>query len=90
MGYITLFAAAFPIGPFISLFMNTLEIRNKLIVFLEVYKRPTCERCTGLNDWLYIWEGMFFLSIFSNIGLLYLKDAQLTSIVFKNMDLNSV
>ncbi|EGR31635.1 transmembrane protein, putative [Ichthyophthirius multifiliis] len=90
LGYITLFAAAFPIGPMIALLMNTLEIRNKIIVFLDIIKRPSCERCVGINDWIYIWEALFFLSIFSNIGLLYLKDKQLIDIVFKNTELDTI
>lgn len=40
IGYITLFAAAFPIGPFISLLANLVEIRMKMFSFLHVYKRP--------------------------------------------------
>lgn len=42
LGYITLFAAAFPIGPAIAVAANVVEIRTKLISFLEVYKRPEC------------------------------------------------
>jgi anoctamin-8 len=40
MGYITLFAAAFPIGPFIALIANIMEIKMKMFSFLYVYKRP--------------------------------------------------
>jgi len=42
LGYITLFASSFPIGPSICLIMNSLEIRNKLNAFMFVLKRPTC------------------------------------------------
>ena len=49
LGYITLFAAAFPVGPFICLIINSIEIRNKLGAFLQVLKRPTCERSAGIG-----------------------------------------
>jgi len=39
-GYITLFSAAFPIGPLIAMLMNILEIRMKIYSFIYVYKRP--------------------------------------------------
>lgn len=42
LGYITLFAAAFPIGPAIAVVASVVEIRTKLFSFLEVYKRPEC------------------------------------------------
>ena len=63
IGYITLFAAAFPIGPIIALLMNALEINNKLIVLLEIYKRPKCEKCSGIFDWMNIWEGLSIASV---------------------------
>lgn len=37
LGYITLFAAAFPLGPCIALLANLLEIRMKIYVFMYVY-----------------------------------------------------
>ncbi|KAL4481466.1 hypothetical protein ABPG74_007555 [Tetrahymena malaccensis] len=77
LGYITLFASAFPIGPFIALIMNSLEIRNKLNVFMYILKRPTCQRCAGIGDWLFIWETFSFVSVITNIGLLYYKDQKL-------------
>lgn len=39
-GYFTLFSAAFPIGPLISLLMNILEIRMKIYSFIYVYRKP--------------------------------------------------
>jgi len=62
-GYITLFSAAFPIGPLISLLMNLLEIRMKIITYLYVYKKPSAERAPGIGDWLDIWEYMSFFGV---------------------------
>ncbi|CAD8209485.1 unnamed protein product [Paramecium octaurelia] len=73
LGYITLFAAAFPIGPAIAVVANVAEIRTKLISFLEVYKRPECQRCAGIGDWLNIMQWMGMGSVFSNFALLYVK-----------------
>lgn len=57
-GYITLFAAAFPIGPAIAMVVAIPEIRMKVYSFLYVYKRPTCERCSGIGEWLNVIEVM--------------------------------
>ncbi|CAD8128142.1 unnamed protein product [Paramecium sonneborni] len=73
LGYITLFAAAFPIGPAIAVVANVTEIRTKLISFLEVYKRPECQRCAGIGDWLNIMQWMGMGCVFSNFALLYVK-----------------
>jgi anoctamin-8 len=63
IGYITLFAAAFPMGPFLSLLVNTMEIKMKLYSFLYVYKRPPTQRCSGIGDWLDILEIMSLVSV---------------------------
>ena len=78
MGYITLFAAAFPMGPAIALLANIIEIKMKIFSFLYVYKRPTCERCSGIGEWLNVIEGMSMVSVFTNFALLYLKQRQAT------------
>ena len=62
-GYITLFAAAFPIGPAIAFFVSIPEIRMKIFTFLYVYKRPNCERCAGIGEWLNILEAMSSFSV---------------------------
>jgi hypothetical protein len=78
MGYITLFASAFPMGPAIALLANIVEIKMKIFSFLYVYKRPTCERCSGIGEWLNVLEGMSLVSVFTNFSLLYLKQRQST------------
>jgi anoctamin-8 len=37
LGYILMFSAAFPIGPAVSILMNALEMRMKIITYLHVY-----------------------------------------------------
>ena len=39
-GYVSLFAAAFPIGPLISMIMGIIEVRMKIFTFIYVYKKP--------------------------------------------------
>lgn len=73
LGYITLFTAAFPIGPAIAVLANIVEINMKIISFMEVYKRTATERCAGIGEWLYIMEWMGVLSVFTNFMLLYVK-----------------
>lgn len=75
-GYITLFSAAFPVGPFLFILMSIIEIRMKLYSFLYVYRKPVAERTAGIGQWLSIWEMMSFLGVFTNYSLLFLKQSQ--------------
>ena len=72
LGYITLFAAAFPLGPVVAMISNLIEIWSKIYVFLYVYKRPQSHRGTGIGEWMAVWEFMSLSSVFTNFALLYL------------------
>lgn len=56
-GFITMFSAAFPLGPFIEFTKNIVEIRMKLYTYLHIFRRPISQRTNGLGMWLDIWEG---------------------------------
>jgi len=58
-----MFTAAFPIGPFISLFVDTLELKWKIFSFLFALKRPIAEKSTGIEIWMDIWEAMSVVSV---------------------------
>ena len=86
-GYITLFAAAFPIGPFIAMVVSIFEIKMKIFTFLYVYKRPKCARCAGIGEWLNILEMMSIFSVFSNFALLYFKHKSSTVEIYQSDNL---
>lgn len=73
LGYITLFAAAFPVGAAIAVFVNVMEIRLKILSLVGIYKRPECERCAGIGEWLNVMEYMGIVSVFTNFSLLYVR-----------------
>lgn len=68
-GYITWFAAAFPSGPFISMVINSVELRGKLYGLLYVFQRPPCLRGSGIGAWMDIWEVMSRILLYNNIVL---------------------
>ncbi|CAD8164622.1 unnamed protein product [Paramecium octaurelia] len=72
-GFITLFTAAFPMGPTIAMIMNIIEIRMKIYSFNSVFKRPQAQRVAGIGDWMYIWEFLSFIGVFTNYALVFLK-----------------
>ena len=72
LGYVILFAAAFPLGSIVTVLALCLEMKLKMFSFLYLFKRPNSQKCVGLGVWLNIWEFMIFTSIFTNFGLLYL------------------
>lgn len=58
-----MFTAAFPIGPMIALFVDSIELKWKVFAFLFALKRPVCEKSTGIGAWMDVWEGMSIISV---------------------------
>ena len=58
-----MFTAAFPIGPVISLVVDTVELKWKIFSFLFALKRPIVEKSTGIGIWMDIWEGMSIVTV---------------------------
>ena len=48
-GFITLFVAAFPLGPFFALINNLLEIRLDAYKFIVVFQRPMAARAQDIG-----------------------------------------
>ena len=58
-----MFTAAFPIGPMIALVVDTTELKWKVFSFMFAFKRPVCEKSTGIGIWMDIWEAMSIVSV---------------------------
>ncbi|RMX59884.1 hypothetical protein pdam_00001054 [Pocillopora damicornis] len=48
-GFVTLFVAAFPLGPFFALINNLLEIRLDAYKFIVVFQRPMAARAQDIE-----------------------------------------
>lgn len=48
-GFVTLFVAAFPLGPFFALINNLLEIRLDAYKFIVVFQRPMAARAQDIG-----------------------------------------
>ncbi|CAD8082237.1 unnamed protein product [Paramecium sonneborni] len=70
-GYFILFSAAFPIGPFIGIVMNTIDIQVKLYKLIYMTKRVKSERVPGIGQWLNVLEFLSAIGVFTNFIVLY-------------------
>jgi len=66
-GYLTLFAACFPLAPIIILIVNTIEIRSDLFKLSTVFRRPRIARQKNIGSWQYIIRVISILSVFTNL-----------------------
>ena len=74
-GFVTLFVAAFPLGPFFALINNLLEIRLDAYKFIVVFQRPMAARAQDI--------GMRYMKR-GPIIFLGLKHFLLIKILFRN------
>ena len=83
-GFITLFVAAFPLGPFFALINNLLEIRLDAYKFVVVFQRPMAARAQdiGLQQLIYLYldsqQEHYRDTIFASIKQTYLFEMKLS------------
>ena len=80
-GYVTLFAAAFPLAPVISILNNIFELRIHLHTYMRVVNRPQGEVVGNIGTWQRILEFMGFTAVVSNCLLIYFTSRQIEGLV---------
>ncbi|XP_027042756.1 anoctamin-1-like [Pocillopora damicornis] len=72
-GFVTLFVAAFPLGPFFALINNLLEIRLDAYKFIVVFQRPMAARAQDIGIWYAILKGVTKISVVVNVRIYLTK-----------------
>ncbi|KAJ8598970.1 hypothetical protein CTAYLR_009258 [Chrysophaeum taylorii] len=68
-GYLTLFAAAFPLGPALSAACNLVEMWNDKFKLINVLRRPRVDRDASIGIWNHVIKAMVWLAILTNVAL---------------------
>lgn len=69
-GFVTLFAAAFPLSALLALMNNAYEIKVDSTKILFFTQRPRLQRSSGIETWQTVLEALSTISIISNLALL--------------------
>lgn len=70
LGYVTLFAAAFPLAPLLALISNYVEIRIDAYKLLYVYRRPVPANAASIEYWGPVIQCLCIFSVLTNTGLI--------------------
>eukprot|EP01119_Soliformovum_irregulare_P021006 TRINITY_DN688_c0_g1_i1.p1 TRINITY_DN688_c0_g1~~TRINITY_DN688_c0_g1_i1.p1 ORF type:complete len:694 (+),score=219.85 TRINITY_DN688_c0_g1_i1:123-2204(+) len=70
-GYITLFAAAFPLAPVAALGNNIVELRTDALKLLTGMQRTHPKGASDIGIWLQILEIMNYAAVLTNCGLIF-------------------
>jgi len=68
-GYVTLFAAAFPLTAALALLNNMIEIRTDAYKLLQATQRPSPKRAADIGTWMVILDIIATCSILTNCAL---------------------
>jgi len=66
LGFVTLFASAFPLAPLLALMNNVCEIRFDAWKIMDFYRRNRCELDDGIGSWHTIFEGIAMAAVATN------------------------
>jgi len=69
-GYITLFAAAFPIASLMAALNNMIEIRTDAFKILDAYTRPEYYGAQDIGTWYSVLEIIGFFAVITNCALI--------------------
>jgi hypothetical protein len=77
MGYLTLFAGAFPLGASISFVYNLIELRSDAFRLCNVVRRPAAERVGGIGGWNVLMGVQVWLSVVLNTYMMGFSSQQM-------------
>ena len=71
LGFITLFAPAFPMVALMGFVNNLIEIRSDANKLVRVYQRPQARAVEDIGTWETILEILTYISVATNVGLVW-------------------
>jgi anoctamin-10 len=78
LGYVTLFASAYPLASLISIIANWVEIRSDCFKLTHVCRRPISIRSSGLGMWRTLISAVIWTSAITNCLIAGFTSGQLT------------
>jgi len=82
-GYVTMFCAAFPLGPAVALLNNLIEMRTDGWKRLKGTQRPAnTERAEDIGEWMNILQLMSIIAVVTNVGVLCFTSKHLMTVQF--------
>ena len=76
-GYLTLFAAAFPLAPTLAFLTVGIEGKIDAYKYLNLVQRPFPERASSIGLWQNILQFLMIAAVITNLGLVILTDDKL-------------
>jgi len=83
-GYVTLFAAAFPLAPLLAILNDIIEVRTDAFKLLSAYNRPEYKGAKNIGTWFQILEILGVIAVMTNCLLIGFTFARVPAIFSKN------
>ena len=77
LGFVTMFAPAFPLAPFFAMINNTLEFRGEIFMH-RIKKRNRATGAAGIGAWIWIIDLLSIVSVIVNCGILFFTSDKLS------------
>jgi len=77
LGYVTLFASAYPLAPFVAIFANLVEVRTDMMKLTKVCLRPRSIRTDNIGTWKMLMSVIIWGSALTNCLIFGFSSKQL-------------
>lgn len=81
LGYVCIFSMAFPLGAFLALFNNVIELRTDGNKVVNILRRPLYEGASGIGIWVPLTEFIGILALATNVFLIVFTSSQAESVL---------
>jgi len=85
-GYLTIFAATFPLAPLLAVLNNMIEIRTDAFKLLTSFTRPQYKGAQNIGTWFQILEVLGVIAVLTNCALIGLGFEVILDLVYTNPD----
>jgi len=88
-GYVTMFAAAFPLAPFLAFLNNIVEIRTDAYKILKSTQRPEYQGAQDIGTWYKIMNILGFVAVLTNCLIISITSSSLQDRYFSQLGVYS-
>jgi hypothetical protein len=85
-GYVTMFAAAFPLAPLLAFFNNIIEIRSDAFKLLSEIQRPEYKGAQDIGTWYKILNIIGFVAVLTNCLIISITSVRIKDQYFSQLN----
>jgi anoctamin-1 len=86
IGFVSIFAVAFPLGAILALINNVIELRTDGNKFVNILQRHPALSANGIGVWLTLMQVVGIISVITNVAIVVFVSSQIKVMGMRNKE----